>query len=344
MRRREPQSAGRRNALTAAPRPRRDEPDDASALHRNIAREGSSAHEWFRDVGFDVERGQVRVVADAMTAPRFRIARVWHSAGRMVSRGELVQPLLLLQLEGESSLEIDTTPHLLRVGWIAYVPAGARLAVTSDSSVARMEIEASPVALPPGVLDALERRPVLDASRAPLGSVLIAAVNSALNVGVEPHDVGFPAMRMALGNLVAGALAAVVGRPAQERTPRQRDIYDSALDVIAREAADPSFSVARLADEMNVSQPYLRTVFAAHQTTARAQLRAHRAALARDYLQAHADRPAFWATEAARLAGFRDADTMRAALRATEEHPDEAGSGSPLGAAAAPNSAVRSTR
>ncbi|MWV48100.1 hypothetical protein GRS96_02275 [Rathayibacter sp. VKM Ac-2803] len=302
-------TTSRQNPPSAAPGTRR-----ILGAHRGVVLQGAAAHSWFDGAGFAVEHGQYHLVTDVLSTPESRLARVWHTGGRMTST-DRPTALVLLQLEGTSAVTVDGTKRMLGPGAIAYAAPGTALTLRSDDPVARVELESSGLALPPRTREAIERRVVLDGTGGAFASVLIATVNTALNSAMQPDDAGFAAFLLGLGHLTAATLTDASGSHDGPKTLRRQDIYEQALAVIAREAPDPDFTVAGLAQALNVSQQYVRVVFAVHGATARDAIRDARADLARSYLRVNGSHPVFTAAEAAHLSGFRSVGTMRAALR-----------------------------
>jgi AraC-like DNA-binding protein len=288
-----------------------------------VARQNADAVAWFAEHGYQVTARDLQLFADEITAPEFRIARTWHTSGHLESLRPRGTALLLIQIEGTTRIRFTRTNGAdvaLVAGDLAYLPAGDTLTLSSDAPTARIEVETTGIALPPLVASSLSEGAVFHGPPPSARAVLVEVVNTVLNSTMHPNDHGFPAFRLALRHHVASLLLDATPTAADPaRSDREAVLYQLARDAISRRAFDPAFSVTALALELRISAPYLRRIFASHGSTARAEIRSARAAMARSHLQSDSARYPITVTDAARLSGFRDVATMRAALR---DHPD----------------------
>lgn len=291
----------------------RGSPAPPEAHRGGGARRGDEAKRWFASHETTLDSPDVGVFADDLVAGDFRLARIWHTAAGLVSTRTRPGLLLVIQLDGACRIRIAAEgPQDFDPGSLAVIPSGAGHSFESSTPVARMEIEVGEVALPEALLRAVAAGIVLDDSL--LSATLTSCVNSALNSSLQPQTPGFAAFRLAIGNLVTATLLSSIATVDDQEDRRVPTLFREAKNLIARRAADTAFSVSALADELRISSQYLRSIFATHGTTARAEIMRARLALAEQFLHG-SDGGRLSPRDAARLAGFRDERAMQAALR-----------------------------
>ncbi|QHC56123.1 AraC family transcriptional regulator [Rathayibacter tanaceti] len=294
-----------------------EDQDDGPAAGSGAGVRGVEAVRWFSERGFAFDGSDPRLVCDEAGSPGFRFARIWHTAGVLRRNAPQRRATVLLQLEGAFELTFGPGGRTttVRAGDVAFVPSGCAFALEQCEPSARMEIECDALALPSSTFEVLADGAVLPIGNATMASVLIACINSALNSGICCTDTGFAEFRLAITGFTAAALTAASIEHRPPRTSRESEHFTRAIMVIGEKVADPDFTVAVLARELQLSEPYLRRIFATHGTTARDEIRLRRAALARMYRADGLGGTPYSADEAARYSGFHDAETMRVTLR-----------------------------
>ncbi|MBO0984081.1 helix-turn-helix domain-containing protein [Rathayibacter sp. SD072] len=252
------------------------------------------------------------LIADEVAAAGFRVARVWHtSAGleRAPTPGVL---FAVVVVDGDADVSFGGATHAITSGDLVVSPEGGPLSLTAVDRIARFEFEltADGSALSPAAADALRSGAVIADAAPSFRPVLLAAVNAAFNAGLDPDAAGFPSFRLATISLLVGLLDAALGPRILGRSSGEALLYRRALDAIALNAGDPSFSVTALARALAVSDRHLRRIFHGRGSSPGTALCDARLARARALLGAATPLPP---GEAARLAGFRSARALRRA-------------------------------
>lgn len=295
-----------------------DESTVEPEARRGVAQRDKDAERWFARHGLTTTGVDLRLLTDEILSRNFRVGRIWHTACTLRSTSGRRNFLVMVQLEGRTRISFgsDGSASVFEPGDVAIVPRGAHCRMDSDDAAARIEIEIVASALPKAIAEAFGEGAVFPDAAPSLRSVLTAAVHTALNSEVDPTDPSFPTFSLAIGHLAAGVLIEATAEPVTARVRRSEQLVRAAAGVIAQRASDIDFTVAALAQELQISERYLRKIFTAHGTNAQKEIRAARAALARQYLAA--DGPRATRAEIARWAGFGHPHTMRLALRETE--------------------------
>lgn len=285
---------------------------------RGVARSGADAERWFASHGLTASARGLQLFTDEIVTGGFRVARLWHSASDLRTLDARREFLVIVQLEGTVHMRFRDTGaavHEVAPGDVVIVPVGSRYWMNSAGPVARIEIETVASALPKTVIETFDREVVLPNPSPGTRGILSAAIHTALNSDIEPTDPSFSSFAQAIGHLIAGVVAEDIRARTSGRVLRTEHLYREALKLIALRASDNSFAVASLVKELQLSERYLRRVFADNGTTAQKEIRAARLLLARQYLSdAELQGRRMTLTEVARLSGFRHAQTLRTAL------------------------------
>lgn len=293
------------------PRRRDLMPTDLPPAQRRLSLSGASAAGWLGRRGATVPADPaLRLYADALHDDEFSVARVWSSAAALALQPRRA-PRLLLVLDG------------------AAVTADGRRAATGDTLlVAGAESFVLPESLA-WIEVALSERSPLDARYDPRSStvlvtgtgyreVLAAACHALLAGSATPTDDAWPAVRRALEDLSVALLRA--GDPWSGASMTSIDLVGRAVRAAEDRAHDPDFSVEELARAVAVSERSLQRAFRSIDSSPRSAIREIRAREALRRLGARPDR-----TEAQRVArqtGFRTAEAMRSAIRASARSDD----------------------
>lgn len=300
-------------------------PPSSASRDREFSLQGEPARAWLLDRGVRSSDDPLfRLVADEIRQDGFRLARVWHSAGRLCFEREPDTALLIVQIEGAVDLGDSAGPFRpVQPGEAVLVSCGLDLVARENS--ARYEIEMPKSTLAPLVaaLFAADGR-VIDPVAAYRG-VLLAVVNAALNGGVTVADPGFPAFRSSVRGLVAALLAEVVRDDRSAVPDSLRLLFLRACERIEEASSDPGFTAAALAQRLGVSPSYLRRACAAHDTTASAQIRSARLRAAREHAHSVGTNGLGRGADVVAIAGFANRRALSRAERA-ERRSSSAGS------------------
>lgn len=284
-----------------------------SFAERSLALRDAAAVGWLQGRGLWCEpRGPFHLFADRLVDGPFELLRVWHTPARVGRSAQHPSSGTVIQIDGAIVLSTATESVGLEPGGVALLPSSGPWTLEGAVASARIEIRSRPGLWPPDV--ARHRIETLDAISTPFREVLVATAISALSSSLRPEDAGFSAFRQAVENLVAGLPALRSGPTA---TTPEETLRREALQLIAKEAADPDLTVAGLADRLLVSDRHLHRAFAEHGATPLAEIRAARADLARQHLALHPGRTGPDRLEIARRSGFRTVRAMNEALRAS---------------------------
>lgn len=141
-------------------------------------------------------------------------------------------------------------------------------------------------------------------------------VTTTLDVGVDPRDRGFAALRSALEQSVESCVAARTGKAILLPDSRKRELYDAAKLAMQRAFLDPAVTPAMIALQLGVSEKYLQRVFRDAGATPARHLRHLRTAYARMILARHVDGVGLPLTVVAEMSGFSSVAALRRALSA----------------------------
>lgn len=291
-------------------------PPSSTSRDREFSLQGEPARAWLLDRGVRQSDDPLfRLVADEIRQEGFRLARAWHSAGRLRFERGPETALLIVQIEGAVDLgSADGPVRPVQPGEAVLVSRGLDLIARENS--ARYEIEMPRSILAPVLADLFaEGGRVVDPVAAYRG-VLLAAVNAALNGGVTVAGPGFPAFRSSLRGLVAALLAGVVRDDRSAVPDSLRLLFLRACEQIEEASVDPGFSAAVLAQRLGVSPSYLRRAFAAHDTTASAQIRSARLRAAREHAHSVGTDGLRRGADVVAIAGFANRRALSRAERA----------------------------
>ncbi|AND15309.1 hypothetical protein [Rathayibacter tritici] len=285
---------------------------------------GSEVFSWLADRQMpDGEAdSDVRLVADELVLPELRIARVWNTSASYRVRRDSSTALLLLQIEGVSSIECDAwdAPAELSPGDVAILPGPEHsFRISSSSPTARYEVDYDLDALPRPARDELTGGRIFLAPAREYRDAVAAASNAALNSGMDVEDAGFSDFAAGVRYLTTALLVQALESTSPWLMTPFSDLYRGALRTIAAKATDPDFDIELLAAAVSTSPRNLRHVFARAGASAKASLTAERVRIARIYLSKNAAGASFSQTEIARLSGFRDVRALRRAMSATAD-------------------------
>lgn len=285
---------------------------------------GDAAFAWFLSRRWtpSAPAGErVGVVVDELVTPLMTVRRIWHTPVRLrrseaaSGPGPVAFDECFLQIEGDLDITAASGEARRLLPFSATLAAGGVIQeMSSAMPTARIELisrRRSPSRDPRTRMLAVHRGPTT------AWSVLASATNAVLNSPPRASAGATPLIVRTLEH----ALAALVletddGERVDDASRPNADLHGRALAVIQRAAADPDFSVERLADALGVARRTLERAFSAHGTTARAALRSERVSIAQ-VLSVRRPRPTD--AEVARAAGFPSPRALREALRFSEE-------------------------
>ncbi|MCJ1697444.1 helix-turn-helix domain-containing protein [Rathayibacter caricis] len=282
-------------------------PTDLPPAQRRLSLSGASAAGWLGRRGATVPPDPaLRLYADALHDDGFSVARVWNTATTLAMQTRPT-PLLLLVLDGAA---VMADGRRVQSGDAVLLSSAESFAV--PESLARIEV-------------ALSERSPLDARSGPRSAALVpgtaysetlaAACHALLAGSATPADEAWPAARRALEDLTVAVLRA--GDPWSGASATSVDLVRRAVRAVEDRAHDPDFSVEELARIVSVSERSLQRAFRSIDSSPRSAIREIRAREALRRLGARPDR-----TEAQRVArqtGFRTAEAMRSAIRASPQ-------------------------
>jgi AraC-like DNA-binding protein len=271
----------------------------------------AAAAVWLAERGVSGD-GPSHLIADEVAAPGFRAARIWHAAARLERMPTPGVLLAVLIVDGDVEAAYGGVARSLTAGDLVVAPDGELLELRSSDRTARFEFEvrSAEPALTPTVAEALRAGIVVTDAAPSFRPILLAAVNAAFNAGLSPDAAGFAAFRLAATSLLAGLLDESLTHRVPGRSSSEALLHRQALETIAVNATDRSFSVAALARTLAVSDRHLRRIFQLHGTSPAQALRDARRNRARAILDSPAPPPL---GEVARLAGFSSARALRRA-------------------------------
>ncbi|WP_153038877.1 hypothetical protein, partial [Rathayibacter tanaceti] len=213
---------------------------------RGLALSGETALDWLegRGLRFLGRANELRIFADAYSAPEISFARVWKTAGTYSSRthGAADELQVTVVTDGSMRLSSPAGPLTLDRGR-AFLSGDDGLTLTLDAPAATVEVvlsdaftERFAVGSPPGL-------PVDPVGR--YAPMLASLVNSVLT-GLEDPREEWPLLVASIENLAAtllldAAATRLRGTPAEKRLVRR------ALETIRRRSSDASFTVSALA-------------------------------------------------------------------------------------------------
>lgn len=288
----------------------------SASRDRALSLAGAAAARWLRHRSWNVDTSRhtkARLYADEIALGGSRIRRSWHTAAQLAHVPSVAAGhLLMLQHEGEATITTADRTDTLVPGSILVVERSTPFALHAGTSVARMEITLR--AGRGGLSTPLPGAVWVSAPGHPTRSILLSAVNAALNSDLRPHTPAFTSTMSAISELAVAVIAEAFPEPSFHATRREAALFASALALIRDGAGDPGMTVARIADELNTSVRHLQRVFAAHGSTPAASLRTERRRRAEAVADHGARREHLDAI--ANSVGYTSHRAMRRALRA----------------------------
>ncbi len=293
----------------------RGRPD--ALAERAVALRDEDAVAWLRGRGLWCEpRGAFHLFADRLIDGPFELLRVWHTparVGRAVGPRAAARSETVIQVDGVVSLSAGNETVVLEPGGVALLPSSGSWTLDAAVASARIEIRSRHGLWPPDI--ARHRVESVATEGSAFREVLVATAISALSSTLSPEEAGFASFRLAVENLLSGLPS--LRRGDAVLSPEDA-LRSEALELIAKEAADPDLTVAALAARLLVSERHLHRAFAGHGETPSAEIRAARARLARQQRELHGPRrDGPDRLEIARRSGFRTVRAMNEALRAS---------------------------
>ncbi|MCJ1696818.1 helix-turn-helix domain-containing protein [Rathayibacter caricis] len=286
---------------------------------RSIVLRDAAAAAWFRERNFEVANPtSLYLAANELRTQGFRFARVWHSAAAITTTSTGENARLLVQVEGESLITSQTLEGTLGPGDIAVLPSHISFSITSTRNVGRYETSFDLGNLSDQIAQRLRNGVVYQQVTSAYRDILLGAGNSALNGRAIPSDKGYAGFRTATTSLVTSMLVEEVESRKPISAPRRESLYFVARQVIIENAADPDFSVTRLAQMLGIRIRRLQEIFSQSGTTPKQAITTERVRRARTLLEHEDGAPALTREAVAGLSGFRDRGALRRALAA---HP-----------------------
>ena len=301
--------------------PRHRNVDFSASTETGVRLRGGAGREWFARRGQQVYTpDSFRLIADSTRGGGLTLSRIWHGpASIRRDRVEGTGLTALIQIDGTATLRLPDDDRTLALipGSAVLIPGSASYVLDVEAPVARIEI-----GLRNSVGLVSDNRSV-SWDDSPYTRVLVATVSAALSPPtVDPAGAGYAHLKAAIRVLLfAGSASAPVGISGNLKGSAAA-LYQRAQAVIERDAIKPEFRVADLAAELQVSEVYLRRVFARADTTPLKVIRDARIRNARLHLQQTRPNPS--RTELhriARNAGFSSIRHMRESLSAFPEDP-----------------------
>ncbi|MHC2185692.1 AraC-like DNA-binding protein [Rathayibacter agropyri] len=295
------------------------------SLRRKFSLQGEDAQQWLAERGFLGEFDTTfRLVSDEIRFEGFGAARVWHSEGSYEIARRSPTALLIVQIEGESTLQVPTWGEASRVispGDVAVLPGGGSspFQFAATRPVARYQIEFDLAGLPVQARLELELGMVFVQPVRTYRDAVAATANIALNSAMVDKEAGFADFGLGLRHLTTALLLHALEATAPEHSEDTESLHRAALRVIAMRATDPDFTVEALARAIGRSPRNLRHIFAQAGSSAKAALTEERVRRARSHFGTTEHGQRFTAPEIAQLAGFRDVRALRRALAKDED-------------------------
>lgn len=302
----------------------------SESVRRKYSLQGESAQSWLAERHLFGEVGaRFRLVSDEIRFAGYRAARLWHSEGEYSIARRSRMALLLVQIEGEATVQVPLwgeVPKVLKPGDLAVLPGGTArpFRFCAKRPVARYQIEYDLAGLPPQARLELELGMVFSQPAKQYRDAVAATANIALNSSMGNEETGFIDFGIGLRHLTTALLLHALDATAPELPEDAERVHRAALRVISMRATDPAFTVESLADAIGTSSRNLRHVFAQAGSSAKAALTAERVRRARNHAAPREYGQRFTPAEIARLSGFRN---VRALRRALEKREEEGGSG-----------------
>lgn len=226
---------------------------------------------------------------------------------------------MLIQVDGTVDLELLHTKSSLSIspGGAVLIPDGAPYVLTAGTSTARIEIGLR------HSLGLINEDQVISWDHSPYIRVLVAAVNAFLSAPtVDPASAGYAHLKSAIRGLLFASITSASVSASDNLRGSAAVLFQRAQAVIARDAVKPEFRVADLANELRVSQVYLRRVFGDAGTSPLKAIRDARVRNARVHLQHTRPHPSQAELQKiARAAGFSTVRHMRDSLASTPDPP-----------------------
>lgn len=297
--------------------PRRRHIDSAATVERSLRLHDEAGQDWFTRRGQQAEGPTpFRVFADSATGSGLTLTRIWHSPATISRPPADGQGLtVLIQLDGTADLDLPRSKSSLSLSPEAAVliPDGEPYVLNAETATARMEIDLR------HSLGLVNEGQVINWDDSPYTRVLVAAVNAALNTTtVDPASAGYGHLKAAIRGLLFASSASVPEGALAPLKGSAAVLFQRAHAVIERDAVKPEFRVADLAEELRVSQVYLRRIFSHVGTSPLKAIRDARVRNARDHLQHIGPDPSRAELQRiARAAGFSSVRHMRESLAAT---------------------------
>lgn len=295
------------------------------SLRRKFSLQGADAQQWLaeRDFFGDFD-ASFRLVSDEIRFEGFGAARVWHSEGSYSIARRSPMALLIVQIEGESTLQVPTwgeVPWVISPGDVAVLPGAtpSPFRFIAARPVARYQIEFDLAGLPTQARLELELGMLFAQPVKAYRDAVAATANIALNSSMVDKEAGFADFGLGLRHLTTALLLHALESTAPEHSEDTESLHRAALRVIAMRATDPDFTVEALAQAIGRSPRNLRHIFAQAGSSAKAALTEERVRRARNHLATTEHEQSFTAPEIAQLAGFRDVRALRRALEKIED-------------------------
>ncbi|WP_102192099.1 helix-turn-helix domain-containing protein [Microbacterium aurantiacum] len=282
---------------------------------RGVVKKDQAAADWLESRGFRVDaRNPLRVFADTLRSPGFEIARIRHTPAR-IAYGPLAPRAegsrTIIQLEGETVCTSSSlhAPVFLAPGSSMLTPISSDIELNAAVPVARLEIRTDR-RLPQVVSEAAAG---VVTERTGYRPPLVALVNAAFSIDIDPKDTGFGDVRAAVEHLVSALFRE--HQPHWAPQNRQQRLHQDALALIRREARDPQLTVVGVAKRLGVSERTLRRTFAQHATSVRAEIARERADSAHAAIARGSARSFEGLHSIALSSGYTSIRSMRESLR-----------------------------
>ncbi|KZX21322.1 hypothetical protein [Rathayibacter tanaceti] len=288
-------------------------------MQRGVALSGPEALAWLaeRQVAVREPAERIRVFADSIQSPEIGIARVWTSGldARFDAADRAAVALTLI--EGAFTVTAGERTDVLRTGESLLLPPSSTVALASTSAAAWIEVRVErtrwlSTTLPP------QERTITPLAPSDVSRILTGLVNSLLASELTGANAGWAHIERAVEETLLALLGERAGlAEAARASSAEEELFRRTMATLHAHANDPTFTVTELVSRLNSSTTRVGHAFTVHGTTARRELRATRAALARELLSRRRVTSREEMERIARRSGFRTVETMRATIRAT---------------------------
>lgn len=283
---------------------------------RGVELAGSAAATWLRGHGLENrgDEGPLRLAADVVRTNDFALARLWHTARRLVRHSDRDGIDIVIVVEGAVRATPESGEYRIGRHQGLLIPADSSLEFASDSPVGLVLLSVSESFQTrfntPKVGEVVSLSSSLASPRV-LQAVTLATLNTFSSIPVSV----WTRLRDTIETAASAVLLESLPADPLSGSSRHAALLARARTTIERHSRDPDFDVNELIVRLSVSSSWLHEVFATVSTTPLREIRESRLAAARAMLERRPHAGPADREEVARAAGFRGAQQLSAALR-----------------------------